>query len=62
MGWVYMAPKAGHPGIIQKTGGGGGFITYMAMVPQHNVGICGRDALAADPLHPDERWRQQHAG
>ncbi|BAN97338.1 Penicillin-binding protein ampH [Plautia stali symbiont] len=39
MGWVYMAPKASHPGIIQKTGGGGGFITYMAMVPQHNVGV-----------------------
>ncbi|XTZ37521.1 D-alanyl-D-alanine-carboxypeptidase/endopeptidase AmpH [Salmonella enterica] len=39
LGWVYMAPKAGQPGIIQKTGGGGGFITYMAMVPQHNVGV-----------------------
>lgn len=39
MGWVYMAPKNGHPGIIQKTGGGGGFITYMAMVPQQNVGV-----------------------
>ncbi|MFW0766149.1 D-alanyl-D-alanine-carboxypeptidase/endopeptidase AmpH [Trabulsiella odontotermitis] len=38
LGWVYMAPKNGHPGIIQKTGGGGGFITYMAMIPQHNVG------------------------
>ncbi|NCH54573.1 D-alanyl-D-alanine-carboxypeptidase/endopeptidase AmpH [Cronobacter muytjensii] len=38
LGWVYMAPKAGRPGIIQKTGGGGGFITYMAMVPQHNIG------------------------
>ncbi|ADO49684.1 D-alanyl-D-alanine-carboxypeptidase/endopeptidase AmpH [[Enterobacter] lignolyticus] len=38
MGWVYMGPKNGHPGIIQKTGGGGGFITYMAMIPQHNVG------------------------
>ena len=25
-------------GIIQKTGGGGGFITYMAMNPQANVG------------------------
>ncbi|UMX72300.1 hypothetical protein MJ585_06095 [Klebsiella pneumoniae] len=23
-----MKPKNGHPGIIQKTGGGGGFITY----------------------------------
>jgi len=38
MGWVYMAPKNGRPGIIQKTGGGGGFITYMAMIPQHNIG------------------------
>ncbi|MBB1200486.1 D-alanyl-D-alanine-carboxypeptidase/endopeptidase AmpH [Enterobacteriaceae bacterium 89] len=38
LGWVYMAPKNGRPGIIQKTGGGGGFITYMAMIPQHNVG------------------------
>ncbi|SFT40279.1 D-alanyl-D-alanine-carboxypeptidase / D-alanyl-D-alanine-endopeptidase [Kosakonia arachidis] len=39
LGWVYMAPKEGHPGIIQKTGGGGGFITYVAMVPQQNVGV-----------------------
>lgn len=38
LGWVYMAPKEGRPGIVQKTGGAGGFITYMAMVPQHNVG------------------------
>lgn len=38
LGWVYMAPKDGRPGIIQKTGGGGGFITYMAMIPQSNVG------------------------
>ncbi|MGV3344475.1 D-alanyl-D-alanine-carboxypeptidase/endopeptidase AmpH [Enterobacteriaceae bacterium LUAb1] len=39
MGWVYMAPKEGRPGIIQKTGGGGGFITYMAMVPQYSIGV-----------------------
>ncbi len=39
MGWVYMAPRDGHPGIIHKTGGGGGFISYMAMVPEHNVGV-----------------------
>ncbi|EPT7000256.1 D-alanyl-D-alanine-carboxypeptidase/endopeptidase AmpH [Cronobacter malonaticus] len=38
LGWVYMAPKDGRPGIIQKTGGGGGFITYMAMIPQSNIG------------------------
>ncbi|GLR10536.1 D-alanyl-D-alanine-carboxypeptidase/endopeptidase AmpH [Mixta theicola] len=39
MGWVYMAPAHGHPGIMQKTGGGGGFITYMAMIPRYNVGV-----------------------
>lgn len=39
MGWVFMQPKHGLPGIIQKTGGGGGFITYLAMVPQHNIGV-----------------------
>ncbi|KFC83303.1 D-alanyl-D-alanine-carboxypeptidase/endopeptidase AmpH [Buttiauxella agrestis] len=39
LGWVYMAPKKGRPGIVQKTGGGGGFITYMAMVPESNVGV-----------------------
>ncbi|QKJ88145.1 D-alanyl-D-alanine-carboxypeptidase/endopeptidase AmpH [Paramixta manurensis] len=39
MGWVYMGPRDGHPGIIEKTGGGGGFITYIAMVPQQNVGV-----------------------
>ncbi|MGF7449059.1 serine hydrolase, partial [Klebsiella michiganensis] len=38
LGWVYMKPKNGQPGNIQKTGGGGGFITYMAMNPQANVG------------------------
>ena len=31
-------PERGCPGIIQKTGGGGGFITYMAMIPQKNIG------------------------
>lgn len=41
LGWVYMAPNpaAGLPGIIQKTGGGGGFITYMALIPEKNVGV-----------------------
>lgn len=39
LGWVYMQPQHGRPGIIQKTGGAGGFITYMAMVPENNVGV-----------------------
>ncbi|OON41899.1 D-alanyl-D-alanine-carboxypeptidase/endopeptidase AmpH [Izhakiella australiensis] len=39
MAWVYMAPRDGRPGIIEKTGGGGGFITYIAMVPKYNIGV-----------------------
>ncbi|MDN5679577.1 MAG: serine hydrolase, partial [Ewingella sp.] len=39
MGWVTMAPTPLLPRIIQKTGGGGGFITYVAMVPQRGVGV-----------------------
>ncbi len=39
LGWVFMAPKVGRPGIIQKTGGAGGFITYIAMVPEKNIGV-----------------------
>jgi D-alanyl-D-alanine-carboxypeptidase/D-alanyl-D-alanine-endopeptidase len=39
MGWVTMAPTPQLPLIIQKTGGGGGFITYIAMVPQRGVGV-----------------------
>lgn len=39
LGWVYMKPQNGRPGILQKTGGGGGFITYIAMNPYANVGV-----------------------
>lgn len=39
LGWVYMAPTGELPGIMQKTGGGGGFITYMAMIPEKNIGV-----------------------
>ncbi|MDE9432172.1 D-alanyl-D-alanine-carboxypeptidase/endopeptidase AmpH [Xenorhabdus bovienii] len=39
LGWVYMDAKKGVPGIYQKTGGGGGFNTYMAMIPEQNIGV-----------------------
>lgn len=58
LGWVYMAPKEGRPGIIQKTGGGGGFITYMAMIPQKNIGafvVVTRSPLTRFKNMSDER-------
>ncbi|MBD2795906.1 D-alanyl-D-alanine-carboxypeptidase/endopeptidase AmpH [Xenorhabdus sp. 18] len=39
LGWVYMDAKNDIPGIYQKTGGGGGFNTYMAMIPEQNIGV-----------------------
>ncbi|OAT27047.1 D-alanyl-D-alanine-carboxypeptidase/endopeptidase AmpH [Proteus myxofaciens] len=39
LGWVYMAPANGIPAIYQKTGGGGGFNTYMATIPELNIGV-----------------------
>ncbi|PHM62102.1 D-alanyl-D-alanine-carboxypeptidase/endopeptidase AmpH [Xenorhabdus ishibashii] len=39
LGWVYMDAKGNVPGIYQKTGGGGGFNTYMAMIPESNIGV-----------------------
>ncbi|PHM34044.1 hypothetical protein Xsze_00438 [Xenorhabdus szentirmaii DSM 16338] len=39
LGWVYMDAKDNIPGIYQKTGGGGGFNTYMAMIPEQNIGV-----------------------
>ncbi|GAB2583310.1 D-alanyl-D-alanine-carboxypeptidase/endopeptidase AmpH [Dyella jejuensis] len=39
MGWVWLAPTPQSPAIIEKTGGGGGFMTYMALVPGRQVGI-----------------------
>ncbi|MDR0219258.1 MAG: D-alanyl-D-alanine-carboxypeptidase/endopeptidase AmpH [Enterobacteriaceae bacterium] len=38
LGWVYMKGQNGI-GIYQKTGGGGGFNTYMAMIPEQNIGV-----------------------
>ncbi|MGL4858227.1 MAG: D-alanyl-D-alanine-carboxypeptidase/endopeptidase AmpH, partial [Enterobacteriaceae bacterium] len=39
LGWVYMAAREGQVKMMQKTGGAGGFITYMALVPEKNIGV-----------------------
>lgn len=39
LGWVWLAPTEGRPGILEKTGGGYGFMTYMALLPGRQVGI-----------------------
>jgi len=39
LGWVYMDARAGQPAMLQKTGGGGGFLTYVAIDPQRRIGV-----------------------
>lgn len=41
LGWVTLDPnpELNLPKIIQKTGGGGGFVTYMALIPEKNIGV-----------------------
>ncbi len=47
LGWVYMKPKNGHPGIIQKTGGGGGHHVAIIRITLTPLWWC---PLAVDPL------------
>lgn len=39
LGWVLLASTKNLPAILQKTGGGGGFMSYMALVPGRRIGI-----------------------
>jgi len=39
LGWVVMAAHGRIPLIMQKSGGGGGFISYIAIVPGREVGL-----------------------
>ncbi|MFO6485222.1 hypothetical protein ACLBR5_25690 [Escherichia coli] len=51
LGWVYMAPKRVVRGLFRRQEGGGGFITYMAMIPQKNIRrVCGGHSFAVDAL------------
>ena len=39
LGWVVMAAHSHTPLIMQKSGGGGGFMSYIAVVPGRDVGL-----------------------
>jgi len=39
LGWVVMAAHGHTPLIMQKSGGGGGFMSYIAFVPGRDVGL-----------------------
>lgn len=39
LGWISLDANGTTPAIIEKTGGGGGFITYVALVPAEKVAV-----------------------
>jgi serine-type D-Ala-D-Ala carboxypeptidase/endopeptidase len=39
LAWVTQAADGIRPMIVEKSGGGGGFMTYMAFAPGHDVGV-----------------------
>lgn len=39
LGWIELAPTATHPRLLEKTGGGWGFMTYVAIAPGRRAGV-----------------------
>lgn len=39
LGWVYLAAQNKRPELLQKTGGGGGFMSYIAIAPSRKIGV-----------------------
>jgi D-alanyl-D-alanine-carboxypeptidase/D-alanyl-D-alanine-endopeptidase len=39
LAWVHLAADDNHPALIEKTGGGGGFMSYLVLVPDADVGL-----------------------
>jgi D-alanyl-D-alanine-carboxypeptidase/D-alanyl-D-alanine-endopeptidase len=39
LAWIELAPDPGHPRLIEKTGGGYGFMTYLVLDPERRIGM-----------------------
>ncbi len=39
LGWVYLAANGAQPALLTKSGGGVGFMSYLAFAPGRNVGV-----------------------
>lgn len=39
LAWIQLAPTPTHPVLLEKTGGGGGFMTYLVIAPGARVGV-----------------------
>ncbi|HWA60894.1 MAG TPA: D-alanyl-D-alanine-carboxypeptidase/endopeptidase AmpH, partial [Caulobacteraceae bacterium] len=48
LGWVELEPDVGRPRVLEKTGGGDGFLTYVVLAPEQRIGVF----LAVDKVRP----------
>ena len=39
LGWIELAADAAHPRLLEKTGGGDGFLTYVVIDPARRIGV-----------------------
>jgi serine-type D-Ala-D-Ala carboxypeptidase/endopeptidase len=39
LGWITTAGRSIHPTVVAKSGGGAGFMSYIAFAPGRNVGV-----------------------
>jgi D-alanyl-D-alanine-carboxypeptidase/D-alanyl-D-alanine-endopeptidase len=39
LAWIELAPTADHPRVLEKTGGGDGFLTYVVIDPAERIGV-----------------------
>jgi D-alanyl-D-alanine-carboxypeptidase/D-alanyl-D-alanine-endopeptidase len=53
LGWIELAATAEHPRLLEKTGGGDGFLSYIVLIPEQRIGVfVGIDKLRLGPSHP----------
>lgn len=53
LGWIELTATADHPRLLEKTGGGDGFLTYIALAPDQRVGVfVAIDKTRLGPTHP----------
>lgn len=53
LGWIELAADATHPRLLEKTGGGDGFLTYVVIDPARRIGVfVAFDNVSGRRLHP----------
>ncbi len=67
LGWIEINGNDGDARIVEKTGGGAGFQTYIALNPATHTGVFvaatqGRQTCGSEPVSRDERLADPAGG